>query len=125
MVRYLLFLLLLASVTAFALEIGVRIFPSLFFSGFILPGSIYFLLLTAIFHFGLVKASSGKPALFIRYYMAATSFKLLIHMMLLVVLALFYKAEIVRLTVTFLVFYLFFTVFEVAQAYRHSRRSSN
>jgi hypothetical protein len=42
-------------------------------------------------------------------------------MMLLLILALMNKAQLVPLVVTFLIFYLFFTVFEVTMAYRQSR----
>jgi hypothetical protein len=124
MLRYLSFLTVFAIVCGSGLWFIATMFPSALSLDSILPVSLYFYVLTAVFHFGLVSTSAGKPALFIRYYMAATSFKLLIHMMLLVVVALFYKSAIIPFTITFLVFYVLYTVYEVAQAYRHSRNSA-
>ena len=121
MSRYLIFLFLFAIALDALLYLLTSLFPSLILNSFVFPISGYFFLLTAAFHYGLVRSSQGKPALFIRYYMAATSFKLLIHMMLLLILVVLNKAQLVPLVVTFLIFYLFFTVFEVTMAYRQSR----
>ena len=69
-----------------------------------------FFLLTAAFHWGLVAASKGNPQAFIRYYMGATSFKLLIHLGVLVGPYAFFTGEhVVRFIVTFLFGYVLFT----------------
>ena len=51
--------------------------------------TVYFLVVTALFHYGLVRVSGGKPAVFIRYYMAATTLKLFLHLGVLVLVVLF------------------------------------
>jgi hypothetical protein len=73
----------------------------------------YFILLTIGFHYGLLLASKGNPQQFIRYYMGATSFKLLIHLGVIIVYCLFHRSEAVRFIISFFIFYLAFTVFEV------------
>lgn len=74
-----------------------------------------------LFHFGLVQASKGRPQVFIRYYMASTTFKLLIHMSVVVIYALFNKEDAIRFISTFLVLYIIFTAFEVAVAWKQFR----
>lgn len=82
---------------------------------------VYFLFITMLFHFGLVQASKGRPQVFIRYYMASTTFKLLIHMSVVVIYALFNKEDAIRFISTFLVLYIIFTAFEVAVAWKQFR----
>src|SRR4051812_28237676 len=72
----------------------------------------YFTLLTAGFHYGLTKAAKGRPQQFVRYYMGATSFKLLIHVIVLIIYCIFHRNDAVRFIITFAVCYLAFTVFE-------------
>ncbi len=83
----------------------------------------YFFIITLGFHIGLVNASKGRPQAFVRYYMATTTVKLLLHMMIIVLYALFNKEDAVRFITTFLVFYIIFTVFEVAVAWKQFRAS--
>ena len=82
---------------------------------------VYFLFITMLFHFGLVQASKGRPQVFIRYYMASTTFKLFIHMSIVVIYALFNKEDAIRFISTFLVLYIIFTAFEVAVAWKQFR----
>ncbi len=79
---------------------------------------IYFFFVTLGFHLGLVQASKGRPQAFVRYYMATTTFKLLLHMAIIVIYAIFNKEDAVRFISTFLVFYIIFTSFEVAVAWK-------
>lgn len=81
----------------------------------------YFLFVTLIFHFGLVHASKGRPQAFVRYYMASTTFKLLLHMGIILIYALFNKTDAVRFISSFLIFYIIFTAFEVAVAWKQFR----
>ena len=83
----------------------------------------YFFLLTAAFHWGLVAASKGNPQAFIRYYMGATSFKLLIHLGVLVLYAFFYGEHVVRFIVTFLFGYVLFPGLEVFLSWNRFRRA--
>jgi hypothetical protein len=73
----------------------------------------YFVIVTIIFHFGLLKSSEGKPQAFIRYYMGATTFKLFIHVVVILMYCLFNRNDAVRFIITFLIFYILYTVFEV------------
>jgi len=74
---------------------------------------LYFMVLTALFHFGLLRAAKGNPQAFIRYYMGATGIKLILHIGVVLAFCLFRKAEAITFAVNFAVFYLLFTVFEV------------
>lgn len=74
----------------------------------------YFILLTCVFHYGLLISSKGNPQQFVRYYMGATSFKLLIHLVVLIIYCLFHRSEAVRFIISFALFYFVFTVFEFA-----------
>lgn len=125
MLRYLL-LLIVFSVAAGALFLAmVQFFPGTFLpeqGNYLL---IYFFLLTAVFHFGLVRSSQGKPALFVRYYMAATSAKLMIHLAVIVLYAITHKETAFRFILTFLPFYVLFTAFEVGMAFRQNRQKSD
>lgn len=82
----------------------------------------YFIALTFAFHFGLVRSSRGKPAEFIRYYMASTTLKLMLHMGVVLLYSLFNRKLAVLFIITFLVFYLLFTAFEVAVVWKKFRR---
>ena len=82
---------------------------------------IYFILLTIIFHAGLLKSSQGKPQVFIRYYMGATTFKLIIHVMAILLYSLFNRNDAVRFIITFLIFYILFTAFETVYAVKKFR----
>ena len=84
---------------------------------------LYFVFITLIFHVGLVKTSKGRPQVFIRYYMASTTFKLLLHMGIIIIYALFNKEDAIRFIVSFLIFYLIFTAFEVAVAWKQFRKN--
>ena len=83
---------------------------------------VYFAILTLAFHAGLEASSKGKPQVFIRYYMGATSFKLLIHLGVILVFAFTNKALAVPFIVSFLVYYFFFTVFDVGMSWRRFRK---
>lgn len=83
---------------------------------------IYFLVVTLAFHYGLVHSSKGRPQVFIRYYMATTTFKLLLHMAVIVIFSLFNKTEAISFITTFLIFYIIFTAFEVGVAWKQFRK---
>jgi hypothetical protein len=82
----------------------------------------YFAVLTLAFHAGLEAAAKGRPQVFIRYYMGATSFKLLIHLGVILVFAFTNKDLAVKFIVSFLIYYFFFTVFDVAMSWRKFRK---
>ena len=78
----------------------------------------YMIMITLLFHAGLVRAANGKPQAFVRYYMGATTFKLFIHIVVILLYCLFNRNEAVRFIVAFLIFYILFTGFEVLMAIR-------
>ncbi len=82
----------------------------------------YFVSITAVFHFGLLKASEGKPQVFIRYYMGATTFKLFIHVIVILMYCLFNRNDAVRFIITFLILYILYTVFETVVAAKRFRK---
>jgi hypothetical protein len=73
----------------------------------------YFALITLAFHYGIHKSSQGRPQVFVRYFMAATSIKLFMHLGVIVFYAFSNKAMAYNFILTFMVFYFVFTVFEV------------
>jgi hypothetical protein len=108
------------------------IFLGLFFTSMYFPEKVdlttwliftYFLGLTLAFHLGLVRSAKRRAQDFIRYYMASTTLKLLLHMGVIIIYSLFNKADAVRFIITFLIFYLLFTTFEVAVVWKKFRRT--
>ncbi len=77
----------------------------------------YFSVLTYVFHLGLVKNLQGDPVKagqkFIRYYMAATTIKLMIHLIVILAVSLTHKSMAVPFIISFMVMYALFTAFEV------------
>ena len=74
---------------------------------------------TVTFHTGLARASSKSGQVFVRYFMGATSMKLLVFMMIIVVYALINRSTAFAFILHFLIFYMLYTVFEVYFAYKH------
>ena len=72
-----------------------------------------------IFHFGMSRAAKAGGQAFIRYFMGATSAKLMVFLMIIVVYGLLNKGNSFGFILHFLVFYLLYTVFEVYFAYKH------
>ena len=73
----------------------------------------YFAFVTLAFHYGIHKSSQGRPQVFVRYFMAATSIKLFMHLGVIVFYAFSHKALAYNFILTFMVFYFVFTAFEV------------
>jgi hypothetical protein len=81
----------------------------------------YFCLITLAFHYGVEKTSRSRPQVFIRYFMAATTMKLLLHLGVIVIYSLFHRDAAVRFIFTFMIMYLLFTTFEVMAVWRRVR----
>lgn len=77
----------------------------------------FFTASTIAFHFGLAKSAEAEGKHFIRYYMGATGFKLLLYVAIIVIYAAINKAGVMAFSLCFLLFYVLFTTFEVAIAY--------
>ncbi|MBK7853289.1 MAG: hypothetical protein IPJ66_19740 [Bacteroidetes bacterium] len=81
----------------------------------------YFVAVTVLFHFGLLRSSEGRPQVFVRYYIGTTTFKLMLHLGILVLYTLFNKQDAMRFIFTFMIFYFLFTAFEVMLVWRKFR----
>ena len=83
----------------------------------------YFTILTLIFHLGIIRSAKGDAAAagknFIRYYMAATTFKLLIHLTVILAFSVTHKSIAIPFIISFMVFYAIFTIFEVGMAMKN------
>ena len=79
---------------------------------------LYFSVLTIAFHYGVVVTTRKRPQVFVRYFMASTSLKLLLHLGVIVIYCLFHRPMAVPFILTFLIMYFLFTVFEVVVVMR-------
>lgn len=79
----------------------------------------FFVVITALVHYILLRSGEGDPKAFVRMFMGLTTFKLFIFLVVIVLYAFANKALAVQFIIHFLVFYLLFTTFEVALLYKH------
>ncbi len=79
---------------------------------------IFFALTTAIFHLGLVRAEARGNQLFVRFYMGATTAKLLLYMIVIVTYAFLIDIDTRLFLINFFLLYLLYTSFEVSFVYR-------
>ncbi len=85
----------------------------------------FFALTTLGVHAFLLRSGEAKPQVFIRRFMAITSAKMFVYLMLAVLVAFSDKAQAQVSLFHFLVFYFVFTAFEVVSLYGHFRPRSN
>ncbi|MCC7231827.1 MAG: hypothetical protein IT242_02690 [Bacteroidia bacterium] len=99
---------------------------------YVLPGKVdsvswglffYFLAVTLVFHLGLVSASRGRPQVFVRYYMASTTIRMLMHIGVIFVYSFLHKTDAVRFIITCLALYLLFTMFEAGMTWNDFRKN--
>ena len=83
---------------------------------------IYFIMITVVFHYGLLRSSQGKPQAFIRYYMGGVTVKLFVHVIVILMYSLFNRNEAVRFIITFLIFYFLYTTFETIFSVKRFRK---
>lgn len=79
----------------------------------------FFVAITALVHYRLLRSGEGDPKAFVRQFMGLTSLKLLVYLLLIVFYAFSYKNTASVFILHFLVFYLLFTTFEVVLLYKH------
>jgi hypothetical protein len=77
---------------------------------------LYFLIVTAAFHYGLLKSTKGKPKSFIQFFMAATGLRLFLHIIVILIYCLLNKQAAFPFVIAFFSCYLLFTIFEIKQA---------
>jgi L-asparagine transporter-like permease len=79
---------------------------------------VFFALTTAGFHLGLVKAEARGNQQFVRFYMGATTAKLLLYMVVIVIYAFLVDENTRIFLIDFFLLYLLYTSFEVSFVYR-------
>ena len=83
---------------------------------------IYFSILTFLFHYGIVRTTRLRPQVFVRYYMGATTLKLVLHLGIIIIYSIFHREMAVHFIITFMIMYLLFTVFEVMAVWRNIKK---
>jgi hypothetical protein len=78
---------------------------------------LFIIIITLLFHIGLINAGQKSDAAFIRFFMGATGAKLFLFMSIMLVYGLMNKAGAFGFILHFFVYYLFYTAFEVSVVY--------
>lgn len=86
---------------------------------FLIP---FFLSVTLIVHYILLKSHSKRPARFVASFMATVFIKLLFYLVVMVAYVFLFKEDAVRFMITYFIFYVCFMIFEVLELTRYSRR---
>lgn len=73
----------------------------------------YFVIITLVSHAGLERSTKARPQVFVRYYMASTSIRLLAHLIVIVSYAALNQSNARFFIIIFMIMYFVFTVFEV------------
>ena len=79
---------------------------------------LFYTFLTAAFHFGALRSNNKSNAGFMRFYVAATTFKLLILMGIMVAYAIINPVIAIPFVVYFFAAYLLYTAFETTIIYK-------
>jgi hypothetical protein len=79
----------------------------------------YFFVVTFLSHLGLERSMKARPQAFVRYYMASTSLRLLAHLIVIIIFAMFNQSYARFFIITFMIMYFVFTAFEVAYVMRN------
>jgi hypothetical protein len=74
---------------------------------------VFFIAMTALFHFLSIHTSKGKPKNFVLYYTGASALRLVLYTMLIIIYRFYDKDTLIPFATGFLVHYFLFTVFEV------------
>lgn len=82
----------------------------------------FFAIMTALFHFLSLKASRGKPQMFIRFYMGATAARLLVYMLVIFLYRFHDKSTLTPFALGFMAHYFLFTAFEVPVLLKELRK---
>lgn len=82
----------------------------------------YFSFITILFHYGITKATESRPQVFVHYYMASTTLKLLLNLGIIVVYSMLHREMAVHFIISFMILYFLFTIFEVAYVWKTIRK---
>lgn len=80
---------------------------------------VFFVIITAVFHFGLLYSFAKSSRSFVSYYMMATALKLFLFLAIIIVYALLNTGQAIAFISNFFVIYVLFTVFEVTLVFLH------
>jgi hypothetical protein len=111
----------------FSLIIGVIAFAISYFlpKTLITPALPYlfpfFFAVTLIIHYLLLKAYERRHSRFITSFMLVIFLKLFFYLSIMVVYVLINKTDAMRFIITYFIFYVFYTTFEVVSILSHSR----
>jgi len=79
---------------------------------------IIMIVASMLFHYGLTRSAAAGGQAFVRYFMGATSVKLMLFMIIMILFGLLNKEQAFGFILHFFIFYICYTVLEVAVAYR-------
>lgn len=79
---------------------------------------IFYTLITAIFHFGALSSDKKSSSSFMRFYVAGTTFKLLLLMGFMIIYALMNPNDAIVFIIYFFIGYLLYTAFETTIIYK-------
>jgi len=74
---------------------------------------LFFMIITAIIFYVMMRLTNNKPALFISGIMIITTVKILLFAAMIILYIVKYPSDKIPFVITFLILYLFYTVFEV------------
>ena len=74
---------------------------------------LIFFLITAAFHYIIMKNKEARPQVIVRYYMSGTVLRLFLYIIILLLYRFIEKATLVPFAIAFVLHYFLFTAFEV------------
>jgi len=75
---------------------------------------LFFIVMTALFHFLSIQVSKGKPQGFIRFYMGSTALRFFLYIIVIVAYGFYDKPMLIPFAIGFMAHYFLFTIFEVS-----------
>jgi len=82
---------------------------------------LFFLSVTLVVHYVLLKASEKRFSKFTTYFMLATFLKLMLYIAVLIIYVLLNRFDAIPFIITFFILYVFYTVFEVISILSYSK----
>ncbi len=115
---FLIALLLLSAVLAVVFYFAEPLLPAkMKFESFWII-QIIMIVAAMLFHYGLTRSVVAGGQAFVRYFMGATSAKLMVFMMIMIIFGLINKEQAFGFILHFFIFYICYTILEVTVAYR-------
>lgn len=112
----------------FTLIIGLGIFA---WNRFMQPEYVFhkawfilalFFIVTALLHWGFIRAGEKGGQPFIRFFLAATTLKLFFFLLIIVAYVMSKADDAIQFSICFLILYLFYTVFETFHLLEHFKK---